>query len=94
MKKNKIVVVADDSGRIVGCALPSQEAAQRTFEQVTTLAAMPGQKVYEAEIPRELVEHIGRAAFAEEIFRYRVGPKARLVLVKERGKKSAPRAHR
>ncbi|HVS82497.1 MAG TPA: hypothetical protein VHE60_12270 [Pyrinomonadaceae bacterium] len=89
MKKNKIVIVADNSGRIVGCALPYERAARRTSEQETKLVAMPGQTVYEAEIPRELVKHIGRASFVEEIFRYRISPQARLVRAKERRKKSA-----
>ena len=94
MKKKKIVVVADRSGRLVGCALPSEEPAQRTFEQETTLAALPGQTVYDAQIPHELIEYIGRPSFAEEIFRYRVGPKGRLVRAKEGKKRSQPRAHR
>jgi hypothetical protein len=94
MKKNKIVVVADRSGKIVGCALPSGEAAEQNFEQETTFTAMHGQTVYEVEIPPELADHIGRASFEEEIFLYRVGPKNRLVRAKGRGKKSASRAHR
>jgi len=93
MKKNKIVVVADRSGKIIGCALPSEEVAQPT-EPKTTFAAMPGQTVHEVEIPQELVEHLGRPSFAEEIFRYRVGRNARLVRAKARRKKSQPRARR
>lgn len=86
MKKSKILVVSDDSGKILGAALPVEEPPQLSFERDTTLVTMPGQTIHETEIPPELFKHIGQASFTDELCKYQVSSDGKLICAEREGK--------
>lgn len=65
----KISVVADRSGKILGALLPSTSQTGRANS--LRLKASKSRSVHEADLPDELVPHIGKETFATELLKYR-----------------------
>lgn len=64
----KISVVADRSGKILGALIPS--TSQNGRANSLRLKASESRFVHEADLPNELVPHIGKETFAMELLKY------------------------
>jgi len=74
----KISVAVDKSGTIVGALIPSF-AVNRVTPHSFGLKASESQSVYEADLPQELFQHLGKKTLAPELLKYRVEKKGKKV---------------